>query len=154
MSVASPSVAEVFSPVNQAYRVLGEGAGAVVEDRVVIRLYEAARAFGEVARALREWLDDDVGGADSDGEGAVAEVLADALASDDTGERALELLANSVGPTVLGLLERLEVGGAPERVAALSSARAALAAQVLAVERTVEGRRADRRSGAAGPPRP
>ena len=94
------------------YIVLGESAPTFSNDAYVVRAYEMARAFGEVALALREHLD----------EPSIAprpvldEVLRRAVAGDATGALTLYAMAMVVGPRLLvSLLDaRNALDGDPE----------------------------------------
>ena len=79
------------------YRVLGEGAPTLLNDAYVVRTYDAARAFGGVALELREFL-----GAPAVQSVDVLEgVLANSIASDETGAMTLFAMAMVVGPRLL-----------------------------------------------------
>jgi hypothetical protein len=79
------------------YIVLGESAPTLSNDAYVVRTYESARAYGELALELREHL----------GEPAVTpipvldEVLRSAVAGDDSGALVLYAMAMVVGPRLL-----------------------------------------------------
>lgn len=78
------------------YQVLGEAAPSFSDDAAVVRAYEAARGFGEVALAVREALDEPVAA-----QGVVRDVMARAVGADPTGRLALYCLAVVVGPRFL-----------------------------------------------------
>jgi hypothetical protein len=97
--VTSPSdqvLAHLGSCFAAPYRVLGEAAPTFSDDAAVVRAYEAARAFGELALAIAERL-----GRPVEPLGAVAEVLARAVAEDPAGRLALYCVAVVVGPRLL-----------------------------------------------------
>jgi hypothetical protein len=79
------------------YIVLGEAAPTLTNDAYVVRTYETARAYGELALELREHL----------GEAAVLrppvleDVLRRAVAGDDSGALVLYAMAMVVGPRLL-----------------------------------------------------
>ncbi len=79
------------------YMVLGESAPTLTNDAYVVRAYESARAYGELALALRAHL----------GEPAVTpvavldEVLRRAVAGDESGAMVLYAMAMVVGPRLL-----------------------------------------------------
>jgi hypothetical protein len=78
------------------YRVVGEAAAIFSDDGVVVRAYETARTFGELALAARERL-----GGPSEPLGPLAAVLARAVDEDATGRLALYCVAVVVGPRLL-----------------------------------------------------
>jgi len=78
------------------YRVLGAAAGSFGDDAAVVRSYESARVFGELALSVRTRL----------GEGAeplepLARVLESAVRDDPTGWLSLTCLAVVAGPRLL-----------------------------------------------------
>jgi hypothetical protein len=79
------------------YIVLGESAPTLTNDAYVVRTYETARAYGELALELREHV----------GDARVAPlpvlegVLRDAVAGDGTGALVLYAMAMVVGPRLL-----------------------------------------------------
>ena len=90
------------------YRVLGEGAARLSNDAYVVRVYEAARAFGGVALDLREHLDDPVVRPVAALEG----VLTHSIDSDESGAMTLFALVMVVGPRLLvSLLDAREALG-------------------------------------------
>jgi hypothetical protein len=98
------------------YIVLGESAPTLTNDAYVVRAYESARVYGELALALREHL----------GEPAVTpvavldQVLRRAVAGDETGAMVLYAMAMVVGPRLLvSLLDARNALGDDPRLSAL-----------------------------------
>ncbi len=85
------------SLVDAIYRGLGRHCAAVLDDAYLVRLYEMARAFGDLSIAWREAL------AHPSGEpfGPLARVLDRAFAEDESGALALYAMAAIVGPRLL-----------------------------------------------------
>ncbi len=86
----------LLSCFDAMYNVLGASAPSLTDDAYVVRTYEAGRAMGDVALALREYL----------GEVAVEpfaplrDTLLEAVASDPSGAMVLYCVATVVGPRV------------------------------------------------------
>ncbi len=79
------------------YIVLGESAPALTNDAYVVRAYETARAYGELALEMREHLDDpDVAPLP-----VLDDVLRRAVAGDASGALVLYAMAMVVGPRLL-----------------------------------------------------
>jgi hypothetical protein len=79
------------------YIVLGESAPALTNDAYVVRAYETARAYGELALEMREHLDDpDVAPLP-----VLDDVLRHAVAGDASGALVLYAMAMVVGPRLL-----------------------------------------------------
>jgi hypothetical protein len=78
------------------YRSLGAAAGSFSDDAAVVRSYESARAFGELALALRTRL-----GEGSEPLEPLTRVLESAVRDDPSGRLALTCLAVVVGPRLL-----------------------------------------------------
>lgn len=87
----------LFSCFDTMYLVLGEGAPTLRNDAYVLRTYEMARAFGEIALGFREYLGD----VERQPLGPLEDVLRQALALDDTGAMVLFAMATVIGPRVL-----------------------------------------------------
>jgi hypothetical protein len=87
----------LFACYDTIYIVLGESAPTLTNDAYVVRTYETARAYGELALELREHL----------GEPMVArppvleDVLRRAVAGDESGALVLYAMAMVVGPRLL-----------------------------------------------------
>lgn len=79
------------------YIVLGESAPTFTNDAYVVRAYEMARAYGDLALELREHL----GGSDVTAVPALEAVLRQAVAGDASGALALYAMAMVVGPRLL-----------------------------------------------------
>ncbi len=98
------------------YIVLGESAPTLTNDAYVVRAYEMARAHGELALALREYLGDVKVSPIPLVEGA----LRRAVARDATGAMVLYAMAMVVGPRLLvSLLDAREALEGDERLRAL-----------------------------------
>jgi hypothetical protein len=96
----TPHAREVLSHLASCfvapYRVLGEAAATFSDDGVVVRAYETARTFGELALAARERL-----GVPSEPLGPLVAVLTRAVDEDATGRLALYCVAVVAGPRLL-----------------------------------------------------
>jgi hypothetical protein len=79
------------------YIVLGESAPTFTNDAYVVRTYEMARAYGDLALELRHHL----GGGDVAPIPVLEGVLRDAISGDDTGALVLYAMAMVVGPRLL-----------------------------------------------------
>jgi hypothetical protein len=79
------------------YIVLGASAPTFSNDAYVVRTYESARAYGELALTLREHLE----GPTIEPFAVLEDVLRRAVAGDDTGALVLYALAMVVGPRLL-----------------------------------------------------
>ena len=79
------------------YIVLGESAPSFSNDAYVVRTYETARAYGELALELRDHLD----GARVAPLPVLERVLRDAASGDDSGALVLYAMAMVVGPRLL-----------------------------------------------------
>ena len=98
MTPTNREIAEhILACYDTIYIVLGESAPSFTNDAYVVRTYETARAYGELALELREHLGDvDVAPI------AVLEgVLRDAASGDGTGALVLYAMAMVVGPRLL-----------------------------------------------------
>ncbi len=102
---------ELAAAAEALYATLGAGAPALSDDGYVVGLYEMARACGEVSLSLREAA----GVATIAPAPVVVDVLAAALAEDDTG-------ALAVYATTMVVLPRLLVALRDAREAATSEA--------------------------------
>ncbi|HVB70315.1 MAG TPA: hypothetical protein VND83_02280 [Acidimicrobiales bacterium] len=89
-------LAHLGSCFTAPYRVLGAAAGTFSDDGAVVRSYETARVFGELALATRERL-----GEGSEPLEVLLEVLDGAVEGDPTGRLALYCVAVVVGPRLL-----------------------------------------------------
>lgn len=87
----------LFSCFDTMYLVLGEGAPTLTNDAYVIRTYEMARAFGDVALSFREHLGD----VESQPLAPLEDVLRRAISLDTTGAMVLFAMATVIGPRVL-----------------------------------------------------
>ena len=109
MSSPRDTMEHMFSCFDTMYFVLGEGAPTLTNDAYVIRTYEMARAFGEVALGFREYLGD----VERQPLGPLEDVLRRALHLDDSGAMVLFAMATVIGPRVLVSLrdarEKLEL---------------------------------------------
>jgi hypothetical protein len=79
------------------YIVLGESAPTFANDAYVVRTYETARAYGELALALRSHLGDPT----TTPVPVLEDVLRRAVEGDDTGALVLYVMAMVVGPRLL-----------------------------------------------------
>lgn len=87
----------LFACFETTYRVLGEVAPTLGRDAYVIRAYEAARAMGSLALALREHL----GEVPFEPVTSLARVLREAARGDESGALFLFAFASLVGPRLL-----------------------------------------------------
>ena len=115
------------------YAVLGAHAGRLSDDACTIRAFEAARAFGDVSRALEEYLGDHR----RHSVVALEDALRDALDNDETGAMVLHAVASIVGPRVLVTVrDALELDELDEAARALlARASDVLVGEILAVSR-------------------
>jgi len=102
------------------YIVLGESAPTFSNDAFVVRTYEMARAYGELALGLREQLDDPA----TQPIAVVDSVLRRAVAGDETGAMVLYAMAMVIGPRLLvSLLDaRTALDGDPKLAEIFSDA--------------------------------
>jgi hypothetical protein len=111
----------LFSCFDTMYVAYGEAAPTLTNDAYVIRAYESGRAFGGVALAFREFLND----APSETLAPLEDALRHAREGDDTGAMMLFALAMVVGPRVLVSLrdarDQVELGEAALAVLTLAS---------------------------------
>jgi hypothetical protein len=119
------------------YRVLGEAAPTFGDDAAVVRAFEAARAFGAVALAAREALDEPV-----EPSALVSEVLTRAVRADPSGRLALYGLAVVVGPRFLVSLRDAREVVDDEARGLLDDASDLVVAEIMAV-RALAGTRGD-----------
>ena len=121
MTPTSREIAEhILACYDTIYIVLGESAPSLTTDAYVVRTYESARAYGELALELRARL----------GDGRVMplpvleDVLRRAVADDASGSLVLYAMAMVVGPRLLvSLLDaRNALSGDPELSALFSDA--------------------------------
>ena len=112
------------------YRVLGEGAPGLTNDACLVRAYELARAFGELALLVR----DELGDLDVAPLTAIEATLSRALLVDPSGALALYVTATLVAPRLLVSLRdaRLELAD-PGIDALVDTAQARIVAEVLAI---------------------
>jgi len=101
----------LFSCFDTMYAVLGESAQMLHNDAYVIRTYEMARAFGEVALRFRTYLDE----AADERVLSLEEVLLRSVASDESGAMVLFAVATVAGPRILvSLRDAKDAGGLDE----------------------------------------
>jgi hypothetical protein len=128
----------LFSCFDTMYGVLGTSAPNFSDDAYVVRMYESARALGDVALRFREYL----GEADPKPVPALANVLLEAGGDDPTGAMALYCLAMVAGPRVLVSLrdarEYVELNG--EELEVVNLASQVLLAQMHAVGEVAQRR--------------
>jgi hypothetical protein len=87
----------LFSCFNTMYAVMGAGAPDLSDDAYVVRTYETARAMGDVALVIREY----VGEVEEAVVPSMQGALVDALASDLSGAMLLFCFTVVVAPRVL-----------------------------------------------------
>ncbi len=116
--------ARVAALARALYAELGAAAPGFSADGAVVRAYEAARAFGELAQAA------EAGGAPGGADPALALVLAEAARADPTGWLALYDLAAVVGPRLLARFAPGEASG--EDAVLLESASDLVSAEIVA----------------------
>jgi len=127
MTSSRDTMAHLFSCFDTMYLVLGEGAPTLTNDAYVIRTYEMARAFGEVALRFREHLVD----VETEPLAPLEDVLRRAISLDTTGAMVLFAMATVIGPRVLvSLRDARETGDLDEPEFGI----AVLASQVLIQE--------------------
>ena len=121
----------LFSCFDTTYQVLGASAPNLTNDAFVVRTYEAGRAMGEVALALRTLLGE-VSGEPLD---ALYDVLMESVAEDLSGAMLLFCLAMVVGPRLMVSLRdaREFEEFDDDALAALNGASAVVLAEILAV---------------------
>jgi hypothetical protein len=121
----------LFSCFDTTYQVLGASAPNLTNDAFVVRTYEAARAMGEVALALRTILVE-VSGDPLD---ALHDVLRESVADDLSGAMLLFCLAMVVGPRLMVSLRdaREFEEFDDDTLRALNEASAVVLAEILAV---------------------
>ena len=128
---ARDALAHVLSCVEAIYEVMGEAAPTLTNDAFVVRTFESARAMGEVALALREFLDEE----DSTPLAPVVDVLKHARGGDEEGAMLLYCFAAVVGPRLLVSLRdvRETLSLSEDEFALTNAASEALVAEILAV---------------------
>ncbi|HEV3187903.1 MAG TPA: hypothetical protein VGZ04_07630 [Acidimicrobiales bacterium] len=128
---ARDSMAYLYSCFDTMYVAYGEAAPTLTNDAYVIRAYEAGRAFGEVALAFRDYLDESPG----EPVAPLEEALRFARVNDDTGTMMLYALALVVGPRVLVSLRdaRDQVDFDDAALAVLNRGSMALVEEILKV---------------------
>jgi len=123
--------AHLLSCFEAIYLVLGESAPKMLDDAYVIRSYETARAYGELALATRAYLGD----ADVPPLALLEAVLRFAVGADESGAMAMFAMSVAVGPRLLVSL--LDARGAitddPELLAILERASQVGVAQIRAI---------------------
>jgi hypothetical protein len=126
------------------YRVLGEAAGTFSDDGAVVRAYEVARTFGELALAAREEL-----GEMPEPLGPLEAVLTQSVDEDPSGRLALYCVAVVVGPRLLVSLRdaRGEVDEGTRRL--LDHASDLIVAQIVAIRDLAGARDSDPSAGPA-----
>jgi len=125
------ALAHLAACFDAIYRVLGEAAPTLTNDAYVVRTFESARAMGEVAVALRDFLEVEEDAPLS----RVVRVLEDAVAGDATGAMVLFCFVVVVGPRLLVSLRdvREDVVLSEAELALTNLASGALVAEILAV---------------------
>ena len=128
---ARGSMVHLYSCFDTLYVACGEAAPGLTNDAFVIRAYEAGRAFGDVALAFRDYLDD----GPSEIIPALDEALRRAREDDDTGAMLLFALAMVVGPRVLVSLRdaRDQVDFDEEALAVLTRASKVMVQEIVKV---------------------
>lgn len=130
------TLAHLQSCFEAAYRALGEGAPTLSDDAFVIRTYELARAFGELALATRSLLEECL-----DPLPILEAVLAQAIAGDETGAMGLYAIVMVVGPRLLvSLRDARDVVDRDDARALIDHARDVIVAQILATGEVAKGR--------------
>jgi hypothetical protein len=121
----------LFSCFDTTYQVLGASAPNLTNDAYVVRTYEAGRAMGEVALALRTILGE-VSGEPLE---ALSDVLRGSVADDLSGAMLLFCLAMVVGPRLMVSLRdaREFEEFDDDALAVLNEASAVVLAEILAV---------------------
>ena len=121
----------LFSCFDTTYQVLGASAPNLTNDAFVVRTYEAGRAMGEVALALRSILGE-VSGEPLE---ALYDVLRESVADDLSGAMLLFCLAMVVGPRLMVSLRdaREFEEFDDDALAVLNEASAVVLAEILAV---------------------
>ena len=121
----------LFSCFDTTYQVLGASAPNLTNDAFVVRTYEAGRAMGEVALALRTILGE-VSGEPLE---ALYDVLRESVADDLSGAMLLFCLAMVVGPRLMVSLRdaREFEEFDDDALAVLNEASAVVLAEILAV---------------------
>lgn len=137
MPTTREALAHVLTCVDAIYQVMGEAAPTFTDDAYVVRTFETARSMGEVALALREYLDEPASAPMAE----VVDVLRDAAAGDREGAMTLFCFAVVVGPRLLVSLRdvREEVALDEKALALTNLASAALVAEMLAVGEVARG---------------
>jgi len=130
-------LAHLASVFAAPYRVLGASAGSFGDDGAVVRAYEAARTFGELALAARETL-----GEVREPFAPVAVVLERAVGEDPSGRLALYALAVVVGPRLLVSLRDARAVVDADAVDLLDHASDLVVGQIVAI-RDLAGSRHD-----------
>ena len=98
MTPSNREIAEhLLACYDTIYMVLGESAPTLSDDAYVVRTYETARAYGELALEMREHL----GGSSTTPIPLLDQVLRRAVAGDDSGALVLYAMAMVVGPRLL-----------------------------------------------------
>jgi len=97
MATNEEMAAHLLSCYDTIFMVLGESAPTFTNDAYVVRTFEMARAFGELALELRESLD----ASDLKGPAVLEAVLRQAANYDDSGAMTLYAMAMVVGPRLL-----------------------------------------------------
>lgn len=125
------ALAHLAACFDALYVVMGEAAPTLTNDAYVVRTFESARAMGEVALALREYLD----AAEPEPLTSVNRVLEDARAGDGSGAMLLFCFSVVVGPRLLVSLRdvREELTLSEEERALTNQASGVLVAEILAV---------------------
>jgi hypothetical protein len=131
VTTSREALAHVLSCLDAIYEAMGDAAPTLSNDAFVVRAFETARAVGEVALALREYLEL----SRSSPMDIVTDVLRDAVAGDEEGAMLLFCFAVVVGPRLLVSLRdaREEVSLDEGAMAVANLASEVLVAEILAV---------------------
>ena len=122
--MTSAPTSQLAAAAQAVYATLGAGAGALLDDGYVVGLYEMARACGEVSLLLRGAA----GLSTVAPTAAVVEVLATALAGDETGALATYATTMVVLPRLLVGLRDVRAVAPPDEAPTLVTATDTLVA--------------------------
>jgi hypothetical protein len=131
VTTSREALTHLLSCVDAVYLVMGEAAPTLRNDAYVVQTFESARAMGEVAMALREYLEVTT----TEPMANVVDVLRDAVAGDETGAMLLFCFVVVVGPRLLVSLRdaREEISLDEREVALTNAASEILVTEMLAV---------------------
>jgi hypothetical protein len=97
VTTSREALTHLLSCVDAIYLVMGEAAPTLRNDAYVVQTFESARAMGEVALALRDY----VAVVTIEPMASVVDVLRDAVAGDENGAMLLFCFVVVVGPRLL-----------------------------------------------------